>query len=49
MVLRAFRTPPPTMGQHNEEILGGELGLKEGEIERLRQRKIIGTRPDFEI
>jgi crotonobetainyl-CoA:carnitine CoA-transferase CaiB-like acyl-CoA transferase len=49
MDLRAFRTPPPTMGQHNEEILGGELGLKEGEIERLRQRKIIGTRPDFEI
>jgi hypothetical protein len=25
------------------------LGLNEGEIERLRQRKVIGTRPDFEI
>ena len=41
------RTPPPTLGQHNEAILGGELGLSEAELERLREAKVIGTRPAF--
>jgi len=39
--------PPPTLGQHNEEILCGELGLSRGEFEDLQRRKIIGTRPVF--
>ncbi len=39
------RSPPPTLGQHNEEILVGELGLSAQEIERLRKEKVIGTRP----
>ncbi|MBP1685002.1 MAG: acyl-CoA transferase [Deltaproteobacteria bacterium] len=39
--------PPPTLGQHNEEILCGELGLSRDELEDLQQRKIIGTRPVF--
>ena len=39
------RTPPPTLGQHNEEILGGELGLSDEELEGLREKKVIGTRP----
>ncbi|HQR04524.1 MAG: CoA transferase [Proteobacteria bacterium] len=39
------RMPAPTLGQHNEEVLGGLLGLDTDEIEKLRQEKIIGTRP----
>jgi crotonobetainyl-CoA:carnitine CoA-transferase CaiB-like acyl-CoA transferase len=39
--------PPPTMGQHNEEVLGGELGLSSEELAGLREKKIIGDRPDF--
>jgi crotonobetainyl-CoA:carnitine CoA-transferase CaiB-like acyl-CoA transferase len=42
-----LRSPPPTLGQHNEEILAGELGLTEAELADLREKKIIGTRPSF--
>jgi crotonobetainyl-CoA:carnitine CoA-transferase CaiB-like acyl-CoA transferase len=41
------RRPPPTLGQHNDEILGGELGLSAEELQDLRERKIIGERPAF--
>ncbi len=41
------RSPPPMLGQHNEEILGGELGLTEEELEGLREQQIIGKRPSF--
>jgi len=44
---RLSRRPPPTLGQHNQEILGGELGLSEDELEELREAKIIGNRPTF--
>jgi crotonobetainyl-CoA:carnitine CoA-transferase CaiB-like acyl-CoA transferase len=37
------RTPSPTLGQHNSEVLSA-LGLSESEIERLREQKIIGDR-----
>jgi crotonobetainyl-CoA:carnitine CoA-transferase CaiB-like acyl-CoA transferase len=40
-------SPPPTLGQHNDEILGGELGLSADELRELRERKIIGERPAF--
>ncbi len=40
-------SPPPTLGQHNDEILGGELGLSPNELRGLRERKIIGERPSF--
>ena len=35
----------PTVGEHNDEILGGELGLDADELERLRAENIIGDRP----
>jgi crotonobetainyl-CoA:carnitine CoA-transferase CaiB-like acyl-CoA transferase len=41
------RTPPPTLGQHNREILQGELGLTRSELERLEAEEIIGTKPGF--
>jgi crotonobetainyl-CoA:carnitine CoA-transferase CaiB-like acyl-CoA transferase len=41
------RNPPPTLGQHNQEILQGELGLSDSELESLREQKIVGDRPSF--
>ena len=38
------RTPCPTMGQHNHEILR-ELGLSAEEIAGLERAEVIGTRP----
>ncbi len=37
-----LRSPPPTLGQHNEEVLGGLL--TPSEIERLRATQVIGER-----
>ena len=39
--------PPPTLGQHNDEVLGGELGVSPEELAGLRERKVIGERPVF--
>jgi len=36
-----LRSPAPVLGQHNEEILGGMLGMSAAEIERLKQEKIV--------
>ena len=33
------------VGQHNEEVLGGILGLSTQELERLTAAGIIGTEP----
>ncbi|MDG2333303.1 MAG: CoA transferase [Myxococcota bacterium] len=41
------RRPPPTLGQHNDEVLGRELGLTSEELARLREEGIIGERPSF--
>ena len=35
------RFAPPTLGQHNEEVLRG-LGLSDDEIDDLRARRVIG-------
>ncbi len=35
-----YRRPPPTMGQHTDEVLQ-ELGLDEAELERLRKSGVI--------
>jgi crotonobetainyl-CoA:carnitine CoA-transferase CaiB-like acyl-CoA transferase len=39
------RTPAPVLGEHNDEVLGGELGLAPEELERLRNAAVIGDRP----
>ena len=39
----AVRSAPPTLGQHNREILGGLLGLSDAEIDQLARDGIIGT------
>ncbi len=41
------KRPPPTLGQHNHEVLREELGLSQDEIDELENEKIIGTRPSF--
>jgi crotonobetainyl-CoA:carnitine CoA-transferase CaiB-like acyl-CoA transferase len=37
------RTAPPTLGQHNDEILSG-LGLSAEEVASLREQRVIGER-----
>ena len=34
---------PPTLGEHNQEILSGLLGLSQAELDQLAQDGIIGT------
>ena len=41
------RTLPPTLGEHNDEVLSEVLGLSRERIEALREQKVIGTRPSF--
>jgi crotonobetainyl-CoA:carnitine CoA-transferase CaiB-like acyl-CoA transferase len=38
-------SPAPRLGQHNQEILSGVLGLSDREIEQLAADRVIGTRP----
>jgi len=40
---RLHRSPAPTLGQHNREILVGLLGITEDELQRLEAAEIIGT------
>jgi crotonobetainyl-CoA:carnitine CoA-transferase CaiB-like acyl-CoA transferase len=42
---RWIRTPSPTLGQHNHEVLSGVLGLDADEIRRLEDDQVVGTRP----
>jgi crotonobetainyl-CoA:carnitine CoA-transferase CaiB-like acyl-CoA transferase len=37
------RAGPPSLGQHNENVLTGELGLSEAELVRLAEDRVIGT------
>jgi crotonobetainyl-CoA:carnitine CoA-transferase CaiB-like acyl-CoA transferase len=41
---RHHRSAPPTLGQHNEEILRG-LGLTDDELDDLRAEHVIGETP----
>lgn len=40
-----IRSPAPTLGQHNREVLGELLGLSTDALEALERDGIIGTRP----
>lgn len=37
----------PTLGEHNQEVLGGLLGLSDDELGELEEQKIIASRPDL--
>jgi len=39
--------PAPMLGQHNEQVLSGLLGLSREELEELEEEGVIGTRPTF--
>jgi formyl-CoA transferase len=38
---RSSRRPPPTLGQHTEEVLSERLGLGTGEVAALRDAGIV--------
>ncbi len=42
---RWLRLPPPTLGEHNEEVLRERCGLTDEELARLAAGEVIGTRP----
>jgi crotonobetainyl-CoA:carnitine CoA-transferase CaiB-like acyl-CoA transferase len=37
--------PPPTLGEHNEEVLRDRCGLTDDQLARLAAGGVIGTRP----
>jgi crotonobetainyl-CoA:carnitine CoA-transferase CaiB-like acyl-CoA transferase len=43
---RWLRIPAPTLGQHNERVLCGILGLSAEEVRDLEAGGVIGTRPE---
>ena len=43
---RWLRTPAPTLGQHNEHVLCGILGLSLADLRDLEAEGVIGTRPE---
>ena len=43
-----YRWAAPTLGAHNDEVLGGELGLTRAELDALADKKVIGNWPAFE-
>jgi crotonobetainyl-CoA:carnitine CoA-transferase CaiB-like acyl-CoA transferase len=44
-VPRWLRTPAPTLGEHNHDILVGDLGISEEQYAALEEGAVIGERP----
>jgi crotonobetainyl-CoA:carnitine CoA-transferase CaiB-like acyl-CoA transferase len=44
-----IRFPAPQLGEHNDHVLRGLLGLGQDEMADLEQRKIIGTAPTVKV
>jgi len=44
-----YASAAPTMGQHNEYVLQGDLGLSDEELAELEAKQVIGTRPAFDV
>jgi crotonobetainyl-CoA:carnitine CoA-transferase CaiB-like acyl-CoA transferase len=42
---RWLRRPPPTLGEHNKQLLGELCGLTDADLARLAAGGVIGTRP----
>lgn len=42
---RWLRRPPPTLGEHNAEVLTTMCGLTESDLDRLENQGVIGSRP----
>jgi crotonobetainyl-CoA:carnitine CoA-transferase CaiB-like acyl-CoA transferase len=40
-----LRTPAPTLGQHNEQVLCGVLGISPAELRELEAGGVVGRRP----
>ncbi len=36
-----YRSPPPTLGQHTDEVLSGLLGMEAAEVAALREKKVL--------
>src|SRR5579864_5817067 len=36
-----YETPPPTLGEHTREVLGGLLGMSGAELDRLAAKKVV--------
>ncbi len=41
----SIRGPAPTLGQHNEEVLGGLIGVPPDELQQLEEQGVIGHQP----
>ncbi len=41
----AYRSPPPVLGQHTGEVLGGLLGMTDADLEELQAAGIIADQP----
>jgi succinate---hydroxymethylglutarate CoA-transferase len=37
----SIRTPPPTLGQHTDEVLSDLLGMNRSEIDSLREEGVV--------
>jgi crotonobetainyl-CoA:carnitine CoA-transferase CaiB-like acyl-CoA transferase len=42
---RFWRRPAPMLGEHNRDVLGGELGVSDDDLARLEADQVIGASP----